>query len=330
MHESAADIEVLQRLLDRSYEGAGPHLLETAPSDHRLTAEAVARALTGVRVLAVATVTSDGRPLVSPVDGLFHRGQFWFGSGSAALRLRHLAARPALSAAHFDDRGLAVTVHGIARIEHLSGHPGFRRLCLDVYGDGWQEWGANEPYARIEAERMFAVRFPPTQPDPIRVRTETETDHGAVNRLVAAAFGRAAEAEAVAALRSSPGVTSLVAVESGEVIGHVMLSPVTVDGSAAAPGLAPLAVRPDRQRRGVGGVLVRAAIEACRRRGDRAVFVLGDPGYYGRFGFADAAPFGLRYHEPVAPGTFQLLEISPGSLSGLTGEVRYHQTFDGL
>jgi putative acetyltransferase len=212
----------------------------------------------------------------------------------------------------------------------LADHPGFRRLCLDVYGDEWNEWGLPEPYARIDPARMFAVRFPPAGDDPIRVRFEQATDHPAVDDLVAAAFGRRDEADAVAALRGGSDIVSMIAVQAGEVVGHVMLSPVFVGGSTSALGLAPLAVRPDRQRRDIGSELVRAALEACRERGDPAVFVLGDPAYYSRFGFVDARPFRLRFHEPVAVGAFQVIELSPGGLTGLSGEVRYHSAFDGL
>jgi putative acetyltransferase len=164
----------------------------------------------------------------------------------------------------------------------------------------------------------------------LRVRRETAADHDAVDDLVTAAFGGRAEADAVAALRSSPDAVSLVAVEQGEVIGHVLVSPVIVGASVPAPGLAPLSVRPDRQGRGVGTALVRAVIELCRTRRDAAVFVLGDPAYYGRFGFVDATRFGLRYHEPVVPGAFQVRVLSSGLPVGWTGEVRYHPVFDGL
>lgn len=330
MHETSADLDRLQDLLDESYRLAGPHLRAVAEEHHRLSAGDVAGALSGVRHLVVATVTGDGRPLTAPVDGLFYRGAFWFGSGRASLRTEHLRHRPAVSASHVDGHGLAVTVHGAARIVDLAEHPGFRRLCLDVYGDEWNEWGAPEPYACIDPARMFAMRFPPPGDDPLRVRFEHATDHRAVDALVSATFGRRDESDAVAALRGEPGVVSMVAVEAGEVVGHVMLSPVSVGGSASAPGLAPLAVRPDRQRRGVGSALVHAALEACRDRGDAALFVLGDPAYYGRFGFVDATPFHLRYHEPVTPGAFQVIELSPGALTGLSGEVRYHRAFDGL
>lgn len=164
----------------------------------------------------------------------------------------------------------------------------------------------------------------------LRVRPEEPTDHPAVRDLVTRAFGGSGEADAVAALRGLPGVVSLVAVEAGEVIGHVMVSPVGVGAASSAPGLAPLAVHPGRQGRGVGAALVRAALEACRRRSDPVVFVVGDPAYYGRFGFRDASPHGLRYHEPLPAGAFQVAELTPGALPCFAGEVRYHPAFDGL
>ncbi|NIV87350.1 MAG: pyridoxamine 5'-phosphate oxidase family protein, partial [Actinobacteria bacterium] len=67
-------------------------------------------------MLAVATVTADGRPLVRPVDGLFYRGEFWFGSAPGSVLMRHLAVRPPVSAVHTVGEHLAVTVHGEAAV----------------------------------------------------------------------------------------------------------------------------------------------------------------------------------------------------------------------
>src|SRR4051794_26061781 len=85
MHESAVDLAALQELLDRSYAGAGTHLLRIHTPERRLRAEQVAERLTGMCLLALATVTSDGRPLVGPVDGIFFRGAFHFGSAPDSM-----------------------------------------------------------------------------------------------------------------------------------------------------------------------------------------------------------------------------------------------------
>jgi nitroimidazol reductase NimA-like FMN-containing flavoprotein (pyridoxamine 5'-phosphate oxidase superfamily) len=167
MHESPTDLAALQVLLDRSYAAAGPHLLRIHTPDRRLTAEQVAERLTGMRLLALATVTADGRPVVGPVDGIFYRGAFHFGSAPDSTRFRHIRARPQVSATHLPDEDLAVTVHGRAVPLDVGdqSHAGLRRTLLDVYvpryGAAWEEFLDSGPiYARIEAERMFTFAAP--------------------------------------------------------------------------------------------------------------------------------------------------------------------------
>ncbi|HWM64243.1 MAG TPA: pyridoxamine 5'-phosphate oxidase family protein [Solirubrobacterales bacterium] len=99
MHESPADVAALQELLDRSYGAAGSHLLRIHTPERRLGVEQVAERLTGMCLLALATVTADGRPVVGPVDGIFYRGAFHFGSSPDSVRFRHIRARPQVSAA---------------------------------------------------------------------------------------------------------------------------------------------------------------------------------------------------------------------------------------
>src|SRR5262245_25537843 len=112
MHESPADIAALQELLDRSYAAAGQHLLRIHTPERRLRAEQVVERLTGMCLLALATGTADGRPIVGPVDGVFYRGAFHFGSAPDSVRLRHICARPSVSVTHLPSEELAVTVHG--------------------------------------------------------------------------------------------------------------------------------------------------------------------------------------------------------------------------
>jgi len=114
MHESRSDLVALQRLIDRSYATAGAHLLSIHAPARRLSAAQVAERLTGVCLLALATVTGDGRPLVGPVDAIFYRGAFHFGSAPDSLRFRHIRVRPQVSATHVPSEELAVTVHGRA------------------------------------------------------------------------------------------------------------------------------------------------------------------------------------------------------------------------
>ena len=168
MHETAADIAALQELIDRSYAGAGPHLLSIHTPERRLSAGEVAQRLTGMRLLALATVTADGRPVVGPVDGVFYRGAFYFGSSPDSLRFRHIRVRPQVSATHLPGEELAVTVHGRAVPIEVGDeqNAGFRRTLLGIYvpryGPEWEDFLDSGPvYARIDADRMFTFSMPP-------------------------------------------------------------------------------------------------------------------------------------------------------------------------
>lgn len=161
MRETGEDLRELQALLDRSYAAAGPHLRDIITVDRRMSAVEVCAELTGMSLLVLATVTADGRPMCGPVDGVFHRGRFWFGSGPDSVRFRHIRARPQVSATYLPGEALAVTVHGRAAAvdilapEHASAAACFR----EVYGEGWDEFAAPNPYARIDADRMFTFRM---------------------------------------------------------------------------------------------------------------------------------------------------------------------------
>ncbi len=162
MHETPEDLAALQQLIDRSYATAGEHLLSIHTPERRLSAEDVAARLTGMCLLSLATVTSDCRPIVGPVDGIFYRGSFHFGSSPDSVRFRHIRARPQVSATHLPAEEFAVTVHGRAVAVDI-GAPdgaGFRQALLEIYvpryGPEWEEFLDSGPvYARIEAERMF-------------------------------------------------------------------------------------------------------------------------------------------------------------------------------
>ena len=158
------DIAELQALLDRSYAQAGPHLLRIHTPERRLSAEALAERLTGMTLLTLATVTADGRPITGPVDGIFFRGAFHFGSSPDSVRFRHIKVRPQVSATHLPGEELGVTVHGRAVPVDVSSGP-FRQALLDIYvpryGEDWEQFIDSGPvYARIDAERMFAFWMP--------------------------------------------------------------------------------------------------------------------------------------------------------------------------
>jgi hypothetical protein len=169
VQESPADIEALQELLDRSYAAAGAHLLSIHTPERRLSAEKVIERLTGMCLLTLATVTADCRPIVGPVDGIFYRGAFHFGSSPDSVRFRHIRTRPQVSATHLPGEELAITVHGRAVPVDIRADEGggFRRALLEVYepryGPDWEEFLDSGPvYARIDADRMFTFAMPKT------------------------------------------------------------------------------------------------------------------------------------------------------------------------
>ncbi len=164
MHETAADLAALQQLLDASYARIGSHMRSIHTPERRVAASDLVRVLRGVRVLDLATVTAQCEPRVSPVDGLFFRGRFHFGSGEESLRFRHLRRRPQVSACHTIGETFATIVHGRAvEIDVCSPeHQDFFDYLHEVYPD-WDEWYASTtpPYARIEPAAMFAYAFEP-------------------------------------------------------------------------------------------------------------------------------------------------------------------------
>ena len=162
MHETADDLRALQDLLDRSYEGAGAHLREITTPERRLDAQELSRRLSGMCLLVLATVTQDCRPIVGAVDGIFHRGAFYFGSSPESVRFRHIRKRPQVSATHLPGEEMAVTVHGRAvEIDIRAAEEAeFRATLLEVYipryGADWEQWVDSGPtYARVDAEKMF-------------------------------------------------------------------------------------------------------------------------------------------------------------------------------
>src|SRR4029077_1967502 len=125
-------------------------------------------------------------------------------------------------------------------------------------------------------------------------------------------------------------ITSLVAVENEQIVGHVAFSALAIDSQDTqmnAVALAPLAVLPAQQRRGIGSELVRCGIDDCWGAGYRAVFVLGEPAFYRRFGFTKASLHGIRCPFDVPEEAFMAAELFPGALAGHSGTVQYHPEF---
>ena len=168
MRETEADLARLQELLDASYAAAGPHLLRIHDPERRLDAAGIAERLDGMVLLALATVSGAGKPVVGPVDGVFLGGSFHFGSAPDSVRARHITKRPWVSATHLAGEELAVTVHGRALPVDVGAPEGaeLRQALLEIYvpryGDSWETdfLDSGVAYWRIEAERIFAFHMP--------------------------------------------------------------------------------------------------------------------------------------------------------------------------
>jgi len=163
MLETPEELDGLQQLLDRSAGAAGPHLRGIITADRRLSAAQVCQLMQGLRLLVVATVTADGRPLAGPVDGYFLHGSLHFSSGRDSVPMRHLAVRPGVSATYLPGENLALTVHGQADLFDVNdpARGELRQAMLDHYlplqGPGFETWldQADAVGARIIAEQMF-------------------------------------------------------------------------------------------------------------------------------------------------------------------------------
>jgi putative acetyltransferase len=164
--------------------------------------------------------------------------------------------------------------------------------------------------------------------DPV-IRIEQAGDGRPVRAVLEAAFGRAQEAHVVDELRARGElVLALVAAgEGGAILGYAAFPRLALAAggrSMPAVGLAPAAVAPAHQRRGIGSALIRAGIARLRSHGERLMFVLGDPGYYRRFGFAVIDGFVSPYAGPH----FQTLKLAPGAPD--SGRVSYPPPFANL
>ena len=164
--------------------------------------------------------------------------------------------------------------------------------------------------------------------DGVEIRDADPADAAAVRAVHLAAFPDATEADLVERLqRDGDAVLSLVAEEEERVVGHILISRMTAEAdgrSFRAVGLAPVAVLPEHLRRGIGGRLIRHALERLAAEGEEIVFLVGEPDYYRRFGFetATAAPFA----SPYAGSYFMALILNEGPLPR-SGRADYAAAF---
>jgi putative acetyltransferase len=194
----------------------------------------------------------------------------------------------------------------------------------------------------------------------IHLRPERSEDAAAIREVHRRAFGGDAEAGIVDAVRTAgAAVLSMVAMEgpgpedpgtdaalegaappdlgtgaAGQVVAHILYSRATVaaedGGQISLLGLAPVAVLPSHQNRGVGTLLIEASLEHLRADGHSGVVVVGHPDYYPRFGFLPGSPWGLRWETEAPDGVFMAAELSPGSLAGVHGVARFRPEFGGV
>lgn len=164
MRESEADLDRLQTLLEESLVGSTEHLRSIVRSgETNLTARQLVNALTGMRVLVVATTTARGEPRTSAADGHFLAGNWIFSTSGTAAKARHLAARPAVSVTHLDGERLGVFTHGT--VERLTpGHADFGwvdEYLTEFYGSSPATWGPDIAYFRVRPSWMVAYAADP-------------------------------------------------------------------------------------------------------------------------------------------------------------------------
>ena len=167
----------------------------------------------------------------------------------------------------------------------------------------------------------------------ISIREERPQDADAVRTVNESAFGQPEEAGIVDKLRAEcDELLSLVAVCDGEVVGHILFSPATIEsdsGDVRGMGLAPMAVLPVHQRRGIGSKLAGAALAILRDRQCPFVIVLGHPEYYPRFGFEPASNHGIKSQwEDIPDEAFMLLVLDDSAMQRVSGTARYRDEFD--
>lgn len=172
-------------------------------------------------------------------------------------------------------------------------------------------------------------------PDPtITIRPEATADHAAIHTFVETAFQTAkvasgTEQDFVDGLRASAGYLpdlALVAVADDRIVGHVMLTRTAIDTDAGRREillLAPLAVALGERGRGLGARLTNTVLERARAHGFDAVILVGDPAYYGRFGFRASTDFGIGNTAGIPDQFVQILDLVPGALDGVTGTIAF-------
>ena len=159
----------------------------------------------------------------------------------------------------------------------------------------------------------------------VEVRAERPGEAAAIERVHTLAFGQPDEAFLVRRLRAEGyTIVSMTAIDGDDIVGHVLFSRLSVPGLEAV-SLAPVAVLPERQRQGIGSEMIRRGLEACRSSALDVALVVGEPGYYTRFGFSLAV--GSQFVCPWSGPYLLGLELQPGILGSGTYAVEYPAPF---
>ncbi len=167
---------------------------------------------------------------------------------------------------------------------------------------------------------------------PIQIRKERPGDEKAVFDVNFRAFGQDAEPKIVDELRKNcPEGVSLVAEEQGKIVGHILFTPARIE-TASKPvhgmTLAPLAVAPEYQRKGIGSALIEAGIETLRTSEIPFIVVLGHPDYYPKFGFEKASKYGIRCeYDQVPDEAFMIIVFQPKAMEGIRGTAKMRPEF---
>lgn len=163
------------------------------------------------------------------------------------------------------------------------------------------------------------------------IREERPDDVAAIRDLNKRAFGQGQEGNIVDALRSNGAVLlSLVATLNGQVVAHIMYSPLSVGGQVTGAALGPVAVLPEYQRQGIGSKLVEAGNQKLKDAGCPFVIVLGHANYYPRFGFRPASAHGIECEWEVPDNEFMLLVLDQTKMQGVSGLAKYRHEFSSV
>ncbi|MFC9761786.1 pyridoxamine 5'-phosphate oxidase family protein [Rhodococcus jostii] len=160
MRETREELDELQTLLDASLSRSTSHLRSIINTGSTLTAEQLTQVVTDMCTLALSTVTAKGEPRISGVDGHFLHGKWHFGTARGAAKARHLAARPAVSAAHLRGEDLGVFTHGTVEIlnpqdgEPAADWPDLLAYFKSFYGEDFFDWDNDVVYYRLHPQWM--------------------------------------------------------------------------------------------------------------------------------------------------------------------------------